>query len=248
MEQSVKKITKASIPLMQRDSLRRQNLSLNIRRYTTDVTGQILDDAVVPADQRKPYPFHLFGHFDREGGFSIADSVLRGVYNTVLFSVYVHGLNTPMFFFSPVATINGVIKKGDLVFLYVDDINAPSYFHFVVVSSASVVGGYASLISQSNVTQLDDNGHWGVFKFFDFNMTWIDDEQLNTSIYIIKTKYNAAFKSDPVNPEAYRFVENKSNVKNVLVSVEMLISQYMGLSGFIAWENQLVNLSFNLYS
>ena len=238
-----------TVPVLNaRDSFKKFTLSVNVRRITTDSTGTVLDDATVPAAQQKAYPFHLFGDFDKNGGFAISDMIMSGQSNSILFSVYTIGLNTPLFFFSPLATINSQLKKGDLVFIYVDDINAPSYFHFVICSAMS--GGYGSLVALTNTTQIDDKGNWGTFKFYDVKFSWFDadDVQLGFSLWNIKTAFNGAYSYDQIQPEAYRYTQSKPEVKIITIPLEKLINQYYGLSSLIAWENPLLNLSFNIYA
>lgn len=231
--------------LNSRDALKKLTLSVNVRRLTTDSNGTILDDATVPIDQRKAYPFHLFGEFDRQGGYNIADSIVSGKENTILFGVYVWGLNSPLFFFSILATINNQFKKGDLIFIYVDNINAPNYFHFVIVTTDT--GGYASLVSQSNITQLDDSGYWGVFKFFDIKYSWIHDSQVDYPLIKIKTRYNGASTSDSINPEAYLYTQQQPDIHVILIELEAVLNQYFGLTSFISWQNPILGLTFNIY-
>lgn len=231
--------------LHQRLALKKMTLSVNIKRFTTDSTGAIIDDALVPVDQQKAYPFHLFGDFDRNGGYNIADSIVSGKENTKLFGVYVWGVNTPLFFFSILATIRNVMKKGDLYFIYVDDLDAPNYFHHVIVSTDA--GGYASLVSQSNISQLDDKGHWGVFKFFNLKYSWVNDDQYSYPIIPINTRYNGASKFDSINPESYLYTMQQPNIRTMIIELEAVLNQYFGLTSFIAWNNPVLTLTFNIY-
>lgn len=245
MNDEIRVIKKNVAPLESRNALRKFTLALNIKRYTTDSNGAILDNAAVPASEQKAFPFHLFGEFDRQSGYAIADTIAREKSNTNLFGVYVVGISTPLFYFNPIATVNNQLKKGDVVFIYVDDVTAPNIFTFIVVSAQQ--GGYASLAAQSNVSQIDDNGHWGVFKFFDVRYAWFDDEQLSNPIFLVQTKFNSAFKYDTIDPLAYRYIQQKTDVRVLAIPLEVTLNQYIGLTSFIAFENSVLNLSFNLY-
>lgn len=240
-----KVITKNQAPLNSRPALKKFTLAINIKRYTTDSNGVILADAAVPASQKKAFPFHLFGEFDRQSGYAVADQIASERAESILFGVYVWGNNTPLFYFNPLSDVNTKFKKGDVLFVYVDDLNAPNYFTFIVVSSQ--VGGYASLVSQSNISQIDDNGAWGVFKFFELQYTWVNDEQLANPIYQINTRFNSAFKYDVFDPLAFRYIQQKTDVRTLVMPIEMLLNQYIGLTSFLAFENSLLSLSFNLY-
>lgn len=232
-------------PILQVDATRRFSLNLNVTRYTTDVNGTILADGAIPASQKTPMPFHLFGEFDRNGGFEIADKLLSPVWNTKLFSVYVWGLNSPLFFFNALADINNKFRKGDMLFVYVDDINAPNYFTFVIVSAQQ--GAYASLVGQLNTTQLDAQ-RWGTFKIFNIDYTWINDAQLDNAVYIIESRFDCSFRSDPLQPRAYYHVQYKPGVNKIQIPINAIGNQNFGLSSFMAYENSVLNLSFIVYA
>lgn len=244
MEQN-KILTHNEAKRIEKNALKSFMLSLNVTRFTTDANGTVLDDAVVPVDQQKAYPFHLFGEFDRQGGYAMSDVIVRELVDSNLFSVYVVGLNTPLFFFSPLNTINGKLKKGDLVFIYVDDVAAPTYFHFVIVSATQ--GGFASLAALTNTTQIDDVAPWGAFKFFEIKYGWRNVRQLDHPMFSITTNYKSAFRADPINPAAYQFIEQKPGVNSIVIPWEMVLNQYHGLSSYIDWNNDLLNLAFKIY-
>ncbi len=237
-------VNKPSIASVQ--AFRKFSLNINIKRFTTDSNGTILADADIDISQKKPFPYHLFSQFDQQGGYAIADNILRQEYNTNLFGVYIWGNNTPLFFFNPLATINGELKKGDTVFIYVDDPIAPSFFTFVIITTVSPNAGYTSLVAQTSITQLDTN-HWGVCKIWDLRYTWYNDQQLNHPVYLIHNKFNSAFKYDPINPAAYYFPQQHPNVKVAVIPLDVILNQYFGMSGFLAYENPLLNMSFELY-
>jgi hypothetical protein len=194
-------------------SKRKLSIALNIRRYSTDANGTIINDAIVPASMQVAYPFHLFGQFDKESGYAIADKATRDKNNTKLFSVYVWGLNSPLFFFNPLADINGKFQKGDVIFVYVDDLTSPTCFSFVIVNSQD--GNYASIAAITMTTQLDSN-NWGAFKLFEIQESWTDDAQLDQLWFLIHTKFDGRFQSDNKSPYDYFNPEiNKQNYKSV---------------------------------
>lgn len=241
-----KNLTLNKPSLLQVESKRKFNLNVNVTRYTTDGNGTILDDAVIPASQKIPFPFHMFGEFDRNGGYRIADGMVNSVYRTILFAVYPSwGVNTPLFFFNALANINNVFKKGDTIFVYVDDLLAPTYFTFVIISAQQ--GAYASIVSQLNTTQLSGD-IWGTFKIFDCQYTWLNDNQLDQAIYIIQTQFDTGFRSDPLVPRAYYHPEYKPGVNKTIIPIEMIANQFAGLSSFLTYENSLLNLSFTVYA
>lgn len=212
------------------------SLNVNVKRYTTDSNGTILPDASIPQSEKKPFPFHTFGKFDMNGGYNIADSIVSEVYDTKLFGVYVWGVGTPLFFFSPFATINSAMRKGDLVFIYVDDFDSPNYFTFVIAQAQT--GSFASIISQTeSKTVFVQNVKY----------TWQNDLQLSQNLYVIKTKSNNAFGVDTISPAAYYVPEQKS-VQTTLIPLRLDINRFVGISSFLEYQNPLLNLSFELYA
>lgn len=227
-------------------ALKKLSLSVNIRRYTTDTNGTILDDATIPDSEKKPFPFHLFGHFDRESGYALADLATRHVHNTLLFTVFTWGVGLPLMYFNPLANINQNFRKGDVIFCYVDDLISPNVFTWVHVQAT--IGGYNSLISQTNISQLDDVGPWGAFMNNKIDYKWQHDEQLNQPFMWIISDYRAGYKQDSLSVESYVDpVVNQSDVKKAIIPLEFIANQYFGITTWLAYENPLLNLNFSFY-
>jgi len=224
----------------------KEMISLNVKRYTTDANGTILDDVAIPVNLKKPFPYYLFGEFDRNGGYAIADQVLSKLYGTILLGVYTWGNNTPLFFPNPLATINNEFRKGDMLFVYVDNLNAPSYYIFVVISAQN--GPYVSLISQLNTTQLDKNT-WGTFKIFDVQYGWTSDTQLQLAQpwFTVLTQWNADFKIDSLNLKTWYRPQFKKGVNELIIPINAVANQHLGLGSFITYNNPLITLSLVIY-
>lgn len=235
-------ITKNVAPLTVRDALKKFTISALIKRFTTDANGIIQNP--VPVVFQKPLPFHLWGDYDKNGGYQIADLVTQQ-FDTILMDFFTVGINTPFFFAAPFNNINAQFKKGDIVFHYVDDLNNPNFHTFVIISARQ--GGFGSLVSQSNVSQIDDNGNWGVFKVDHMRFIWENDEQLYLPFFTIKTQFNGRFESNSFLPIEYRNNIQQEDVKNIIIPTEFLCSQYFGLSGYIDWQNPTLELVFVLY-
>lgn len=222
---------------------RKISIGLNIYRYTTNANGEILANSAVPANMAVAYPFHLFGEFDRQGGFRVADQTLQSINNTKLFSVYIWGINTPLFYFNPLSNVTLKFQKGDLIFVYVDDLIAPNYFTFVQISATD--GAYGSIISQTMVSQLSQDT-WGAFKMFELQMVWDADQQLNEIFYPITTTFDSRFNKNTIEPFTY-YDPQYIKQKKIIIPWETIINQYSGLSGFIAFESNLLNLQIIIY-
>lgn len=247
MEPKIERSVIVNKPILEQvNAEHKEYIVLNVKRYTTDANGTILDDAAIPASLKKPFPFHLFGEFDRNGGYAIADRITLNQYGSILFGVYVWGINTPLFFPNPLATVNNEFQKGDMLFVYVDDINNPNYFVFIVISSQN--GPYASLIGQLNTTQLDKN-KWGTFKIFDIQYGWTSDTQLQLGqpIFTILTEWNANFLSNPINPKSYYRPDLKPGVNELIIPINAVANQHFGLSSYLTYNNPLLILSLVIY-
>lgn len=231
--------------LLQVPACRKLTIQANVTRYTCNSLGQVLDDASVPVADRKPYPFHLFGQFDRAGGYAIADSLMAPRYRTKLFSVFVAGNGMPLFWFNPVSDIQTKLTKGDIVFVYVDDLTSPNILTFIVVSAAS--GGFASLVDQSNVAQLSAHG-WGAFRFDAIDYTWENDAQLRQPLMLVETKFDGDYSGDLINPLQYRDPQyERENLRTIRIPLKMLVNQYAGLSSWLDFQNPRLQLLFELY-
>lgn len=240
-------ITRAIQTLETVDAKNKRTISATISRYTTDSNGVVLAGGAIPASEKKPFPFHLFGDFDRVSGYAIADNLVNKQFNTLLFGVYVWGVNTPLFYFTGgIATINNYMKKGDIVFIYVDDLQAPNYFTFIVISANQ--GGFASMVAQSNISQLDASGNWGVFQLDGLKYTWTNDDQLQHPVYLIRTYPNGSNVSNPINPQAYYNPQDqKNNVHTTILPITAIVNQYFGITGFLDYNNPVLNLVFTFH-
>lgn len=224
-------------------SKKKISIGLNIRRLSTDVNGTIVADNLLPASMQTNYPFHLFGEFDRASGYAIADKAMRDKNGTKLFSVYVWGVNSPLFFFNPLADINKFFQKGDIIFVYVDDLIAPTTFSFVFINSLD--GNYASISAMTVTNQLDSN-NWGAFKIGEIHEGWVDDSQLDQLWFFINTKFDGRFLTDNKSP--YDYFNPEINVQNkIVISYESVVNQFLGLSSFIAFQNNLLTVSLIIY-
>lgn len=237
-------ITKNVATLTERNALKKLPIQMTVKRYTTNQLGQVLADAAVPVSQRKNFPFHLWGEYDRQSGYGFADMVTQKD-NTILLGVYVWGINTPFFFANPVQDVNNNFRKGDIIFLYVDDLTAPNFYHFITISNNQ--GNLASVVAQSNVSQIDDNGAWGVFRILNFDYTWDNDDQLKLPFYTIKSTFENTFEFQTLNPKRYFPPVYKPEIKTINIDLTMLVNQYAGLSGYLHFNSNTLELLFNLY-
>lgn len=241
-----KRITLNKPDIMTIGAVNRFTLALNIFRYTTDANGTVLEDAAIPLSEKKPFPFHLFGNYDFQGGYFISDNAIREKENTILFSVYTVGLNTPLFYFNPFASINTKLIKGDVVFVYVDDFNNPSYYTFIIIRANG--SSYGSLMSISNTSQINGAGQWGMYKIWDIRYTAYTQEQIYQPFLIIETRKNMGYKFDTIDPSTWYAPDFQGNSNFTIdMPIEILLNQHVGLSGFLRYGNEQINLSFTVY-
>lgn len=241
METEVKRYARAIQTTESIDAKIKHNVTVTVNRYTTDSSGVIVS---TPAHLREPLPFHLFGEFDRQGGYAIAD--LLTIHKQPLFSTYVAGLNTPLFYFSGgIAEIGNYIRKGDIVFVYVDDLHSPNYFTFIVLSAPNVTAGLSSLVSQTHTTQLDSRV-WGVFTVDNFKYSWQNDAQLSNEIKFINTHFDGTWKVNSISPLTERYQNQRAGVDTLIIPVRLLINQYVGISHAINYDTPYLQFNFNI--
>lgn len=226
-------------------SEQKESVTLNIKRFFTDSSGSIITGGAIPVSMQKPFPFYLFGEFDSKSGFAIADRVMSKKFNTNLFGIYVWGVNTPLFFPNVVANINNEFQKGDLLQVFVDDMTNPQFYCFMVVNCEN--GPYASFFGQLNTTQLDKE-RWGTFKIYDIQYSsWTSKRQIILPIFTISTQWDTDFLSNPINPSTYYVPQYKPGVNELIIPIHAVANQFFGLAHFMAFENDLLILTFNIY-
>lgn len=234
---------------LQADPFLKDSISIQVKRIFTDVNGTIINKAAAPVGLQTSYPVYLFGEFDRQGAYSMGGEIVPAVSNSYKFlHTGVWGVNFPYFFgFNPAANIQTQISRGDLVTVYVDDLNIPNTFIFIVLTSQNVAIGslnydsgtheHKGLDSKRQVTDrlgkmLIDN-----VQYFSNNV-----EQWKQAFTVAYFEKNGNYKYDSLDPFSYKPV-TYVNQDFILLPLRITLSQYIGLYTLMEFETD--NLLFN---
>lgn len=247
-------LTKNTATLSERMATKRFEVQAKIKRYTTDPLGVIQAPAAIPVSQRKNLPFHLFGEFDRQGGYAVANMVtnphINGYYDNDIFylATYVYGINSPFILFNPVSDLNQNLSPGDIIHLFVDSLTAPNFYHFVVISAGKHLAGFASLVSQSNISQIDDKtGFWGSFKIAVIDYIFTNRIQVKQPLFTIQTRFDGVYQKQQINPMEFYTPNYLPGVNIFTVPLGILVNQYTGLSGILDFNETELQLIFKFY-
>lgn len=226
----------------------RHSVSVVATRYFTDVNGAVLskaDAGLVAADMVHEYPVFLLGQFDKEGGYKVGHNILPPVGAAKYMQTFVNGypLTTQQICspYSPFNTIQRRIKQGDIVQVYADDPNAPTYFCFIVLSNPRQA--YSSILANLSTKQNDNR----LMKLYCHEVQFKADFQLqlqNAWHYV--TVDNLGTFDD--NQITYNQFNNPMNVlPDVLtIATEFTFNQYIGIYMYMSSDVDTMSFNFNL--
>src|SRR5689334_4319081 len=118
---------------------RKHAMPVIVNRYFTDANGTVISKAnagLVAAGMATDYPLFVLGEFDRQGGYKTGQSILSpinvpGTTSPVFLTSFVNGSpftsNNIVTAFSPFNTIQPILKPGDIVTVWVDNLSVPTY-------------------------------------------------------------------------------------------------------------------------
>ncbi len=120
--------------------LMNHSIFLNVSRYFTDVNGTVIDKTTVPVALQTKYPFFMFGSFDSLGGYAKCLQNSPPESGTEYLLSFIEGAGFSsynVFGFSGVNTIKNYIKTGDIVHVYTDSRQNPTYYIWLIQSASS---------------------------------------------------------------------------------------------------------------
>lgn len=235
------------------DDFEKHSISIKIKRYFTDTQGRLLIGSFVPVALRVKYPFFLFGDFDRQGGYKQSLKLLPPEPGTVYLMSYVNGngfTSANIVGFSGVNELQQNILTGDIVHVFCDDIQAPTYFVWIVQQNTSV--SIASIINNSQTTQKDnrfgklyvapyaENERSVVYTTTNNNVT-----QWQEPFHITKLNNLGVAHDDQFNPVLYE--TPFTYLLNVLdMDLTFLVDQFLGLNSYILYTTDMIQLNFKI--
>jgi len=223
-------------------------LSVNVTRYFTDVNGTLLDknDAgLVAANMAVNYPVLVMGQWDLEGGYAVGQKVCPPLGGAKYYMTFINGkgLTSQQICstFSPANQIQSLLRIGDIVQVYTDNLQAPNYFVWIVLTSnafplASVMKNFS--------TKQDDNRLMKLFCYqINFKANFM--LQLPEVWHYVNVDNLGAYKDNQIT---YNMFNNPMNVLPdfLTLQTEFLFNQYIGIYLYMVIGVDTMNFNFNL--
>lgn len=219
-------------------------IPVNIARYYTDVNGTIIDKALVPASLKVSYPVMLFGNFDRNGGWKKSFQRVPTVPGTFFLMTFTSGINQPFLAFTGANNIKGKIGLGDIVNIFTDDLENPTWFIWFIISSNTV--SLASVIS--NTESMMDDKRIGVLNLFEINYYMpgthaVTLEQFSQPLNFLNFDNVGNFRGDDIQPSMFLnpFVQQKGFLT---ISTPFQIDQYKALVFYMVFNVDSLQMDF----
>ncbi len=220
------------------------SLNVNITRYFTDVDGVILNKSsvAIPSTMKTAYPVFMLGNFDRVGGYNVGQKTLPINPNYVFLMTYVHGVNEPFLWSSGFNTVQTRFKKGDIICVFTDSLDAPSCFAFIVQTCE--YGGLASIISNTQTQQTD--GKIGVMSVKNISYQVDNANQLAQVWQIVTLDNLGQFQQNPFNPIIAKNPYVYKLDDFLLLEFSFIFTQYIAINFLMNYESDTINVNFRI--
>lgn len=224
-----------------------RTVSISVRRFFTDIDGVILDknDILIPANMKVKYPFFMFGTFDLISGFRAGSNVCPPIGGANYLTSFVNGFPSTSYSVLGVTGLNeiqGQLSLGDIVHVYCDSIQNPSYFCWIVQSS-NALSGLASIITNLMTTQNDNR--LGRLFVYEFLLNNSDREQWKQGINFTVFDNLGNYANDVVNPLMFRTPFNELD-NLIRLDTEFLCDQYLGINTYMDFATDNLSFDFNI--
>ena len=217
-------------------------INVSIKRFFTDINGTII---AAPAALQISYPIFLLGGLDFRGGFKKALESCPPMEGVKYLKSFINGVNTPFEIvgFTGLSDIQGQMKVGDLVSVYVDSYLAPTYLVWIInsVNNAS----YGSIIDNLSTTQKDDIYNRLYIDELHYYTTNNNNDQWNEPIFVINMNNLGLNKTDSFLPlEAktpFTFLPNVLAMK-----LKFKATQFIGLASYMRYGTNQIQMIFKI--
>lgn len=232
-------------PAINNPYVRFHSIPVNIRRHFTDVNGLVIPKNIVPAALQVEYPFFVFGEFDRQGGYAAGLRALAPQPGTYYLTSFIQGNQfTSQFItgFSGVNTVKNRIAVGDIVHVYTDDVQNPTYFIWLVQSFNQ--GSIGSIVANSDSRQHD--GLIGPIILDSFKLGQTGNEnQFSVPFFFINTSNLTMFKANQVQPLMFKdpYVE-QPDIIDIQCSFDL--DQYVEIGYNFMFDTDEIRMTFKL--
>ena len=219
------------------------SIPLRITRYFTDVDGLITDknSVLIPDVLKTRYPVLLLGQFDRNGGYRKSLAAVPPMPGTFYFMSFTYGVNSPFLSFTGNNTIKSQLQIGDVVEVYTDDLETPSWFVWFVISSE--VTSIASIVGNTESIQKDDR--IGALFIKSYNFVSDNDLQYYEPIHYTKFDNIGNYRDEQISPFMFKtpMVEQTGLLT---IDTDFKLDQYIGLNMYFLFATNQILLTLNV--
>lgn len=180
-----------------------QSIPVSITRIYTDVDGAVIDKSAAPLAMQKSWPVFVLGAYDRNGGYRIAQLMKPPVTGSgfFLFS-FVAGQSLPFPYATGLNTVNNQLSPGDLVQVWTDNVDSPSYFVFIVQNIRANVAGYGSILYDT--INNERKKFVETIDYYAYASGGAYDPQFGEGLRFIRFNELGNYRQDDVNPLSYK--------------------------------------------
>lgn len=219
-------------------------IPVNIKRFYTDVNGTVIPKATVPAALQVEFPFFIFGAFDFNGGYGTALKALPPINGAKYLQTFICGKGATtqsILGFTGANTIKNFIGTGDIVHLYADDDQNPTYFVWMVIKNN--FGSIASIIENSETQQRD--GLIGKIYLQDFNFFTDNNIQWDQPIHFVRMSNITTWGDNQVQPYIFK-TPNTEQEGFLTIKCEFNLDQFLTLGMYMHFEVDTINWVFRI--
>lgn len=224
-----------------------RSVPITVKRFFTDVDGVILakNDVLIPAAMKVRYPVLMFGTFDMNSGYRAGINVCAPGVGVNYLKSFVNGISSTSYSVLGITGLNeiqGQLNLGDIVHVFCDDIQNPSYFCWIVQTSNGLSG--LSSVIMNLMTNQNDN-RLGKLYIYEVMLNTSDPNQWKQVINFTVYDNLGNYSNDSINPKMFRgpFTELDNLIR---LDTQFLADQYLGVNTFIDFDTDNLTFDFNI--
>lgn len=210
------------------------SLTIKVDRYYTDVDGVVIDKSTVPADFKQKFPFYLWGAFDKNGAFSIGQKIAPPEAATKYMYTMIVRSSYDFLEFTGLNTVKNYMKVGDMVSVYTDDLTAPSYFCFIIVSCP--FQAYGSVVENTFKKTMSIND---IYYFSD------TQENYNETIFIPVNNPVGIYKVNQYQPFSFQTPDMAAK-DFIILKMPFNITPAFAFYSYLTFNTDNLSFQFNL--
>jgi hypothetical protein len=126
------------------DIRKKDSFTINVTRYFCNAEGHVVAYNTLPAVMQTKYPFYIFGKYDFDGAYKVANQIVPPQNGCYYLYTFVKGSAFDYIGFQIGNNVSALIQPGSIVSVYCDNVANPSWLVYVVVSCP--FQSYASIL------------------------------------------------------------------------------------------------------